>query len=102
MKKRIANKKNKQLDRFAATCERIANVVVDKVSMALHLQRDIDEYQRYLGDLLVMLAKREPQCVLEHKVPGDDYMPYIWDKIKELINENKEMAQKLKSYEEMK
>ena len=53
MKKRIANKKNKQLDSFAATCERITTNVVDKVSLALHLQRDIDEYQRYLGDLLV-------------------------------------------------
>lgn len=94
MKRRIANKQNKQLASFAATCERITNVVVDKVSLALHLQRDIDEYQRYLGDLLVMLVKREPQCVLEHKVPGDDYMPLIWDKIKELIKENADLREK--------
>lgn len=103
MKKRIANKQSKQLASFALVCERLANTVVDKVSTALHLQSDVDEYQRFLGDLLIMLVKREPQCVLEHSIPGDDKMGWIWDEVHKLIKENKglkeELAQSLKEKE---
>lgn len=95
MKKRLANKQSKQLANFALVCERLANTVVDKVSAALRLQSDLDEYQRFLGDLLIMLAKKEPQCVLEHSVPGDDKMGWIWKEVHKLIKENNDLREQL-------
>lgn len=69
-------------------------MLVDKVC---DLQREICEYERYMGDLLVMLAKEEPQFVVQHDGiwEGD----WIWDKVKGLIKENKELKEKLKSLE---
>ena len=68
-------------------------MLVDKVC---DLQREICEYERYMGDLLVMLAKEEPQFVVQHDGiwEGD----WIWDKVKGLIKENKELKAKLAPY----
>jgi hypothetical protein len=71
-------------------------MLVDKVC---ELQREICEHERFEGDLLVMLSKGEPQCVVVHNC-NRDYTEWIWDKVRDLIKENKELAQKLKSYEE--
>lgn len=56
------------------------------------LQRKICEHERFEGDLLIMLAKRVPQCVIEHDVENGDW---IWDEVRKLINENKELKAKL-------
>lgn len=93
MKKRVSKKRDKQLTSFALACERIANTVVEKVSNALALQKKLDEHERFLGDLLIMLCKREPQCVLEHDVCEGKW---IWNEVCKLIEENKELAQNLK------
>lgn len=95
MKKRIAKKRDKQLTSLALLCERIASNVIGKVSDALRLQSDLDEYRRFIGDLLIMLVKKEPQCVIQHSVPRDDMIGWIWDEVHNLIKENKELAQKL-------
>lgn len=56
------------------------------------LQRTICEYQRFLGDLLIMLSKRKPQCVLKHDC--DEFADWIWDETKKLIEENAELRAK--------
>ena len=56
------------------------------------LQRTICEYQRFLGDLLIMLTKRKPQCVLKHDC--DEFADWIWDETKKLIEENAELRAK--------
>ena len=102
MKRRVAHKKNKALLDLSLVCERIAINVIDKVSYAFHLQRDIDEYERFLGDMLIMLIKGEPQCVIEHSVQGDDKMGWIWDEVRKLIKENKELKAKLALAQDLK
>ena len=64
-------------------------MLVDKLC---ELQREICEHERFEGDLLVMLSKRVPQCVIEHDVENGDW---IWDAVRDLIEENKEMKAKL-------
>jgi len=59
--------------------------LVDKVC---ELQRQIDEYDRFLGDLLIMLNKKEPQTVIKHEC--GDWADWIWEKVRDLIKENKE------------
>lgn len=56
------------------------------------LQRKICEHERFEGDLLIMLSQRVPQCVIEHDVKNGDW---IWDEVRKLINENKELKAKL-------
>ena len=76
MKNRIAKKAEKRM-------------LVDKLC---ELQREICEHERFEGDLLVMLSKRVPQCVIEHDVENGDW---IWDEVRKLINENKELKARL-------
>lgn len=76
MKNRIARKAEKRM-------------LADKLC---ELQREICEHERFEGDLLIMLAKRVPQCVIEHDVENGDW---IWDEVRKLINENKELKAKL-------
>lgn len=64
-------------------------MLVDKLC---ELQREICEHERFEGDLLIMLAKRVPQCVLKHDVENGDW---IWDEVRKLINENKELKARL-------
>ena len=74
----------------AKKVERLA--LVDTV---LQLQRQIDEYERYLADLLIMMLKGKPQCVLVHT--GIFEGELIWDKVKELVEENAELRGKIGS-----
>lgn len=76
MKNRIAKKVEKR-------------TLADKLC---ELQREICEHERFEGDLLIMLAKRVPQCVIKHNVENGDW---IWDEVRKLINENKELKAKL-------
>jgi hypothetical protein len=64
--------------------------LVDKVC---ELQRQIDEYERYMGDIFIMLFKEEPQNVIEHV--GIWEGKNIWNRIKELIAENKALKENL-------
>lgn len=79
MKKRVAKK-----------VERMA--LVDTV---LQLQRQIDEYERYLGDLLIMILKGKEQVSLVHSGIWEGKL--IWNKVKELIEENAELREKVNS-----
>lgn len=56
------------------------------------LQRQICEYQRFLGDLLIMLSKRKPQSVIKHDC--DDFAEWIWDQTAKLIEENEELRKR--------
>lgn len=76
MKNRIARKAEKRM-------------LADKLC---ELQRKICEHERFDGDLLIMLSKRVPQCVIEHDVENGDW---ILDEVRKLINENKELKAKL-------
>ena len=79
MKRRVA-KKVERSQMVDAICE---------------LQRTICEYERFLGDLLIMLSKRKPQCVLEHRC--GDFAGWIWDETAKLIRENGELRAKVGS-----
>lgn len=63
--------------------------LVDKVC---ELQMQIDEYERFLGDVLVMLSKGRSSCVIEHNC--GDYAPWIWRRIEELLVENAKLRAK--------
>lgn len=69
-------------------------MLVDKVC---ELQREICEHERFEGDLLVMLMKGEPQFVLEHQC--GDYAGLIWNKVRDLLQENKELKEKFTDLE---
>jgi ADP-dependent phosphofructokinase/glucokinase len=76
MKNRVIKKVEKRL-------------IVEKVC---ELQHKIDEYERFLGDLLIMLAKRQPQAVLQHD--AGDFSNWIWDETRKLIKENADLREK--------
>lgn len=58
--------------------------LVDKVC---ELQCQICEYERYINDLAIMLAKEEIQTVRKHNIPYPT--DWIWNKVKSLILEKK-------------
>ena len=65
-------------------------------SKICELQQKIDEYNRFLGDLTIMLVKKTPgMWVIEHDVEGDNYMSWIWDECEKLLKENDRLAQEL-------
>ena len=70
-------------------------------SKICELQQKIDEYNRFLGDLTIMLVKKTPgMWVIEHDVEGDNYMSWIWDECKKLLKENDRLAQELQGKSE--
>jgi len=71
-------------------------MLVDKVC---ELQREICEHERFEMDLLVMLVRGEESVVVKHD--AGDFSGAIWKEVKDLIDENKMLAQKLKAYDEM-
>ena len=77
--------------RVAKKVER--SVMAEKIC---ELQMRIDEYDRYLGDLLIMICKGEPQCVVEHSCY--ERADWIWDEVLKLIKENRELKEKLAQY----
>lgn len=62
------------------------------VEAVCSLQRQICEYQRFLGDLLIMLSKRKPQIVIKHDC--DDFAEWVWDQTAKLIKENEELRKR--------
>jgi hypothetical protein len=66
--------------------------VLAHVDGLLELQRKIDEYERFLGDLTVMLMcpEKEHRCIQHNVELGD----FIWRKVEELIKENRELKKK--------
>ena len=69
-------------------------------SKICELQQKIDEYNRFLGDLTIMLVKKAPgMWVIEHDVEGDNYMSWILDECEKLLKENDRLAQELKGKE---
>lgn len=66
-------------------------------SKICELQQKIDEYDRFLGDLTIMLVKKTPgMWVIEHHVEGDNYMSWIWGECEKLLEENDRLARELK------
>lgn len=88
MKVRKMKKQNKKLLDFSLVCERIANNVAARVSKALSLQEELDEYQRVIGDLLVTLCCKNPGQFIEHGTRQEEEIRVIFRKIWELQNEN--------------
>lgn len=76
MKKRVIKKVEKRL-------------IVDKLC---ELQKKIDEYERFMGDLFIMLNKRKPQLVIKHD--AGEFADWIWDKAVKLIKENEDLLKK--------
>ena len=70
-------------------------------SKICELQQKIDEYNRFLDDLTIMIAKKNPDmwCVA-HGVDGDNYMGWLWDECVKLLKENDRMAQELQGKSE--
>lgn len=64
----------------------------EAIEKICEMQKSLCEHERFLGDLTVMLSKRSPQCVVQHDVWNSDW---IWDKVRDLIHENKELKAKL-------
>lgn len=56
-------------------------------------QRHICEYERFCGDLLIMLVKGEHHPVIQHV--GVWNGDFIWDECVKLIEENKRLKEKL-------
>lgn len=58
------------------------------IEYACQLQRDICEYERFCGDLLIALLKREHRLQVRHKLPsGDDLFDAIWSEVDKLLEE---------------
>lgn len=79
MKKRVIKKAERMM-------------LVDKLC---ELQTQIDEYERFLGDLFIMLHKREPQVVIEHQC--SDFAGMLWNDTLELIRENETLKAQLEA-----
>ena len=98
MKTRVKKKQDKALLNFSLVCERIVANVVEKVSNALMLQKRLDEHERFLGNLMIMLITDNP----DHKSLASDLINEsfdtneIWRMVRNLMLENREMAQSLK------
>ena len=56
------------------------------------LQKKIDEYECFMGDLLIMLNKRKPQFVIKHD--AGEFADWIWDEAVKLIKENEDLLKK--------
>lgn len=82
MKNRVIKKVEKRL-------------IVEKVC---ELQHKIDEYERFLGDLLVMLSRKKSSVVIKHEC--GDYAWWIWDETERLIKENAELREDKEKFAE--
>lgn len=102
MKTRVKKKQDKALLNFSLVCEQIAANVVEKVSNAFMLQKRLDEHERFLGDLMLMLITDNP----DHKALAADLINErfdtneIWRRVRKLMQDNRKLAQSLKEKEE--
>lgn len=66
-------------------------------SKICELQRDICEHERFLGDLLVMLARpTQDRQFIKHGTKNCDYFEFVWDRVCKLLKDNEDMAQELR------
>ena len=81
MKRRVVKKVEKMM-------------VVEKLCQ---LQQEIDEHERFLGDLMIMLITDNP----DHKALAVDliYTNEIWRRVQKLMQDNRKLAQSLKEKE---
>lgn len=99
MKTRVKKKQDKALLNFSLVCERIAANVVEKVSNALMLQKRLDEHERFLGNLMIMLITDNP----DHKSLASDLINEsfdtneIWRRVVYLMRENADLREKSRS-----
>ena len=66
------------------------------VNRCIDLQEQLDEHRRFLGDLVIILAKPErSHMAIKHDV---DKAEFIWDQIYKLINENNDLKERLAQF----
>ena len=76
MKKRITKKKIRTFDG-----------AIELIEMVMSLQYELDEANRFLGDLLILLVDREHKCLeSSHDLAGP-----IWNEVIKLLKENREL-----------
>lgn len=68
-------------------------VLVEKVC---ELQSGIDEYDRFLGDLMLMLITNNPEhkALASDLAKNHDYANEIWNRVVKLMKENAELREK--------
>ena len=69
---------------------------LDIVDRCIDLQEQLDEHRRFLGDLVIILAKPErSHMAVKHDVDNADF---IWDQIYKLIVENNNLKERLAQF----
>lgn len=67
--------------------------ILAHIEHLLGLQRELDEYQRFCGELIIILSKPdENHTFLKSDITEADF---IWEQVWKLIKENKELKEKL-------
>lgn len=66
------------------------------VEKVCELQRDIDEYDRFLGDLMLMLITKNPnhRALASDLAKNHDYANEIWIRVVKLMKENADLREK--------
>ena len=73
----------------------------DAIEKICELQAEIDGYRRFVKDFLVSILFREHRRFVKHdETQSCSEIESIWDEYDKLLNENAELAQKLKESEE--
>lgn len=69
--------------------------ILAHVEQLLGLQRELDEYRRFCGELVILLSKPEEN----HTFLKSDFLEagFIWEQVWKLIKENKELKEMLAS-----
>lgn len=63
-----------------------SSVEVSLVEKVCELQRDVCEYERFLGDLLLMLVEGDAgRNAVEHVVPNRCLADGVWERAKRLL-----------------
>ena len=66
------------------------------VNRCIDLQKQLDEYKRFIGDLVIILAKPErSHMAIEHDIDEADF---IWDQTYKLISENEDLKERLAQF----
>lgn len=78
-------------NRTVKKIERMA--LVEKVC---ELQSGIDEYDRFLGDLILMLITNNPEhkALASDLAKNHDYANEIWNRVVKLMKENADLREK--------
>ena len=61
-------------------------------SKICELQRTIDEYERFVGDLLMLVIKKEDRWVIEHDLPNSR-ASFLWDEVCKMKNKLAQFSQ---------